>query len=67
MEESIYVVFDETHDLPLRKREGADDAGIMKEEKKEFTINDSNEQNKDQLEKKYEGESINDQNIQEQS
>ena len=33
---------------------------------KELTINDSNEQNKGQLKKKYEDESINDQNIQEQ-
>ena len=33
---------------------------------KELTLNDSNEQNKDQLDEKHEDESINDQNIQEQ-
>ena len=40
MEESIHVVFDETNDLPSRKKEGADDAGILEEGIKELTIND---------------------------
>ena len=65
MEESIHVIFDETNDLLSRKREDVDDAGIIEDRIKELTLNDSNEQNKDQLDKKYEDESINDQNIQE--
>ena len=66
VKDSIHVVFDETNDLPSKKRESADDAGIIEDEMKELTINDSNEQNKDQLKEKYEDESINDQNTQEQ-
>ena len=65
VEESIHVVFDKANDLPSRKREGANDAGIIKDRIKELTINDSNERNKKQLEEKYEDKSINDQNIQE--
>ena len=61
VEKSIYVVFDETNDLPSRKRKDADDVGIIEDRMKELTFNDSNEQKKDQL-----NESINDQNIQEQ-
>ena len=61
VEESIHVAFDKTNDLPSRKREGADDVGIIKDGMKELTLNDSNEKNKDQL-----NENINDQNIQEQ-
>ena len=48
-------------------RESADDASIIEEGMKELTIKDSNEQNKDQLEEKHEDESINNQNVQEQS
>ena len=55
-----------TNDLPLRKREGADDAGIIEDKMKELTLNDSDQQNKDQMDEKYEDEHINDQNIQEQ-
>ena len=29
MEESIYVIFHKTNDLPSKKREGADDTGII--------------------------------------
>ena len=46
MKELIHVVFDETNDLPIRKREGVDDAGIIEDRMKELTINDSNERNK---------------------
>ena len=66
MKESIHIVFDETNDLPSRKREDADDAGIIEDEIKELTLSDSNEQNKSQLDEKHEDESINDQNIWEQ-
>ena len=61
VKKSIHVIFDETKDLPSKKREGTNDAGIIEDGMKELTLNDSNEQNKDQLD-----ESINDQNIQEQ-
>ena len=67
MEESIYIVFDETNELLSRKREGADDAGIIEDGMKELTLNNSIKRIKDQLDEKYEDESINDQNIQEQS
>ena len=46
------------HNLPSRKKEDTDDAGILEEGMKELTINDSNERNKDQLDEKYEDESI---------
>ena len=44
--------FDETNDLPSKKREGADDAGIIEDGMKELILNDSNEQNKDQMHEK---------------
>ena len=50
-----------------QERESADDVGIIEDGMKELTINNSNKRNKDYLEEKYEDESINDQNIQEQS
>ena len=66
VEESIHIVFDETNDLPSRKREGADDADIIEDGMKELTLNDSDQQNQVQIDEKYEDENINDQNIQEQ-
>ena len=66
VEESIHVIFNETNDLPSRKREGADDAGIIEDEMKELTLNDSDQQNKVQMDEKYKDENINNQNIQEQ-
>ena len=52
VEESIHVAFDEANDLPSRKREDADDAGIKEDGMKELTLNNSNEQNKDQIDEK---------------
>ena len=49
MKESFHVIFDETNDLPSRKRKGADDTGIIKDGIKKLILNDSNEQKKDQL------------------
>ena len=66
MKELVHVIFDKSNDLPSRKREDADDVGIIEDEMKELILNDSDEQNKDQMDEKYEDESINDQNIQEQ-
>ena len=66
MEESIHVIFDEANDLLSKKKEDANDVGIIEEGMKELTINDSNERNKEQLKEKHEDESINDQIIQEQ-
>ena len=46
VEESIHIVFHKTNDLPSRKREGTDDAGIIEDAMKELTLNDSDQQNK---------------------
>ena len=41
VKESIHVVFDKTNDLPSKKIEDADNAGIIKDGMKELTINNS--------------------------
>ena len=64
VEELIHVVFDETNDLPSQKREGTDDASIIEDGMKELILTDMDQQKKDQMDKKYEDENINDQNIQ---
>lgn len=43
VEESIHVIFDESNDLPLRKRKGINDADEIEDQLKEITLKDKDE------------------------
>ena len=52
VEESIYVVFDETNDFPSKKNEGINDADPFIEGMKEIILKDSTIQNEEEHENK---------------